>query len=404
MMFRGRRGNTLVVVLAISLLLASQIYIMNVLSTGNFRNVERVNARVRAIYVGESALSKMIARLKGASWSQRWFAAAPLEESNVPMAGGTYDSYAATVATADGSKQAEFWVRARYEGTVVPMFMRVKYVDDTLDFTAQVYPSFFTFPRPESGPPTAGTRTRTDIDNDIEAQRNNKPRARDFAEKIRGKRDFGSVAVELGLPGGGAAVDVTLIPGSTTVVPQSGRIAEVDASITAGLPLLPILADLNATLAASLTGATDTAPERPAKEFLQTFQELLTRNGVPVPASGMEIAMGPFYKNPNDAINKWDEANGYNVQSVNSNQYIEQVKKAAEVAKLLLENEGPAQQGRKVVNALLDWCRGHRLAVLQTGRRVREDDPEKMDPGPQFDSSSYKTAFEAYAKFFKANL
>lgn len=403
MMFRGRRGNTLVVVLAITLLLASQIYIVNMLSSGNFRHVERVNARVRAIYVGESALSKMIGRLKADSWARRWFAAGPVEESNIPMAGGTYDSWAADVSTGDGSKVAEFWVRARYEGTVVPMFSRVRYVDDTLDFTAQVYPSFFTFLPPDSGPPVTGTRTRDDINGWISTQRDNKPRARDFVEKIRGKRDFVSVSVDLGLPGGGAAVDVTLLPGAGTPVPQSGRLAEVDANITSGLPALPILTDLSTTLAASLSSTTG-LPERPAKEFLATFQELLTRSGVPVPATGTETVMDPFYKSPGDAISKWNQANGYVVNTVNSNQYIEQVKMAAEVAKLLIENEGPAQQGRTVVNSLLEWCRQHRMAILQSGRRVRDDDPDKMDPGPQFDSSSYKTAFEAYAVFFKANL
>jgi hypothetical protein len=414
MMMRGRRGNTLVVVLAITLLLASQIYIVNVLSSGNFRQVEKVNSHVRAIYVGESALSKMIARLKGDSWAKRWFAAGPLEESNLPMAGGTYNSYAATVPTADGSKQADFWVRAKYEGSVVAMFSRVKYVDDTLDFHAQVYPSFFTFLPPEGGPPTAGSTTKTTIDNNIATQQGNKGRARELVEKIRGKKDFVGVGAELGLPGADAAVDVTLLPGSDKQVPQSARLADVDASLSAGLPALPALPGLiqgivgaALGLASTLLGAgpiQQAAPDRPAQEFLGTLQDLMTRNGVPVPATGMELVMEPFYKNPDDAIKKWQEAQGYNVNNVNSKQYIEQVKKASEVAKQLLENEGPAQNGRKVVNALLDWCRQHRLNILNTGKKIRDDDPNKMDPGPKFDPSSYHTAFEAYAKFFKANI
>ena len=72
----ARHGNTLVIVLGLALLLAVQITIVNTLSMGGFRHLNKVNAHVRAITVGESAFARILARIKGAAWEARWFAAA----------------------------------------------------------------------------------------------------------------------------------------------------------------------------------------------------------------------------------------------------------------------------------------------------------------------------------------
>ena len=69
----SREGSALVIVLAIAFLLATQVYILMVFTSGGFRHTEKANAHVRAIYIGESAFSRITARLKGAAWEDRWF-------------------------------------------------------------------------------------------------------------------------------------------------------------------------------------------------------------------------------------------------------------------------------------------------------------------------------------------
>src|SRR5437868_15045683 len=123
----ARHGNTLVIVLGLALLLAVQITIVNTLSMGGFRHLNRVNAHVRAIAVGESAFARILARIKAAPWEQRWFATAPKAEASVPLLGGSYASYISTVASPE--KQADVWIQARFEGSVAVMFWRVRYVD-----------------------------------------------------------------------------------------------------------------------------------------------------------------------------------------------------------------------------------------------------------------------------------
>src|SRR5579862_5609788 len=90
-----RSGSALVIALAIGLLLAVQIYIVMVYSSGGYRHTEKVNGHLRAIFVGESALSQLVARMRSAPWEQRWFAGGPVQTS-LFVGGGTCLSYVAT--------------------------------------------------------------------------------------------------------------------------------------------------------------------------------------------------------------------------------------------------------------------------------------------------------------------
>lgn len=216
----SRRGNTLVVVLALTLLMASQIYIVNTLSMGNFRHVGKVNAHVRAIYVGESAFARMLARMKAAPWESRWFATAPQAEDAVPFGGGTYASYVATVP--GETKQADVWIQARYEGSVAVMFWRVRFVDDTLDFYAQVYPTFFTFLPPDTAAPTGGPNpTTTMIVDMIEQQQSNEAPALAALETLSGQLQFDQIAQTLQIPLQGTPLDTLTPPGGT---PMAGNV------------------------------------------------------------------------------------------------------------------------------------------------------------------------------------
>lgn len=197
-----RAGSTLIIVLAMALLVSVQLYILFSFSSASFRQTEKVMAHVRAIYVGESAFAKVLARLKGGPWQDRWFKDGPFEERNVELLGGRYSMYLADGSTDPSRKLADVWVEARYEGSLAVMYWQVLYVDDTLDFTAQVYPRFFTHleahdPTPLNGAPGPAT---TLIQNAMDTQRTNRPRAVDIARRLDPIDEFAGVVATLGIP------------------------------------------------------------------------------------------------------------------------------------------------------------------------------------------------------------
>jgi hypothetical protein len=402
----GRRGNTLVVVLAIALLLASQIYIVNVLSSGNFRHVEKVNSHVRAIYVGESALSKLIARLKGAPWGDRWFRGGPVEENNVPLVGGTYSSYAATVPDPT-QKLADFWVRGKYEGSTVAMFARVHFVDDTLDFHAQVYPKFFTFQGPDSEVPRAGAPTLTLIEEMIRKQEQNKQRAKETLDRIRGRNDFAGVAGELQIPLPPGPVPDRTSPPTGASRPQSDYLAGVDLTINVNLGIgLP---------AGIPPGTAPGSPEQIAAAVpngLVDFHELIrhvvvTLNGLGVPpdlpGQLLDPVLGNYYQDPNNAYQKWVLAvnpGPGNISNPNSPRWKDRLDNAAQLLEDMAK-KGTCGNCRSALDSILEYLRYKTQKALERWPNLPPPDAvDKLDPGPQYTPGDYKDAYIAYAEWF----
>lgn len=198
-----RAGNTLVIVLAIALLLAAQLAILFSFSSSGFRHVEKSNAHIRAISLGESAFSAVLGRLKSAAWKDRWFRDAPFSEQNVALLGGHYTAYVAGAADDPARKLVDVWIESRFETSLAAMYWQVLYVDDTLDFTAQVYPRFFTHldaddPTPFNGAPGPATTFARD---QMEKQRRNRDRARAKAKELDGIPGFPGVVTALSIPG-----------------------------------------------------------------------------------------------------------------------------------------------------------------------------------------------------------
>lgn len=222
---RKRHGNALILVLGIALLLAIQIYIIQTMTVGSFRHVEKVNALIRAIYVGEAAFSQILAKIKVDKWENRWFKgmADGVREYGQPLAGGTFSSVVVDVAVTPGStdKLADVWIEARYDGSTQLMYYRVLYADDTLDFTAQVYPRFFTFleandPNPFTGALAPAT---AHIQNLINQQTNNEAAAIAAINGVRTTCNLAGVTASLGvaIPGGGTPLDTLAPPGGAPV-------------------------------------------------------------------------------------------------------------------------------------------------------------------------------------------
>lgn len=187
-------------ILGIALLLGIQVYIVQTFTMGSFRHVEKVNAHVRAIYVGESAFSRIAARLKAGRWEDRWFSGAPASENNVGLAGGTYSSIVAEVAPPT-AKEVDVWIEAHYDQSVSLMYYRVAFVDDTLDFTAQVIPRFFTFLHPEDPNPFTGTLPPAVqwVKNKIQEQKDNEDGAIRAIDSLKGTCTLTQAGTTLGL-------------------------------------------------------------------------------------------------------------------------------------------------------------------------------------------------------------
>lgn len=233
----ARRGNTLLLVLALVMLVVAELAIVHTYSSGNTRHLVKSNGHLRAIHIAESGFSQIIARLKGAPWSQRWFALAPASENDVPLLGGSYSSFVGDAP--EPGRIADVWIESRFDTAVVVMFWRVRVGEPGLDFYAQVYPEFFTFlpadaprPTPEANP-LAGT-----VSDMIARQRTNAPGAIDLVRRLAPQGDFADVARTLGIPAGAPVLDLTPAAAGSPR-PQSDYIRDTRPAAPLALPTPP---------------------------------------------------------------------------------------------------------------------------------------------------------------------
>ena len=245
---RRRHGNALILVLGIALLLAIQVYIIQTFTMGSFRHVEKVNAHIRAIYVGEAAFSTILAKLKADTWENRWFRGLPdgFRDFSQPMAGGTYSSVVVDVVNPPGvtDKLIDVWLESRYDGSTQLMYYRVLYADDTLDFTAQVYPRFFTFLEASDPNPFTGDLAPSiaHIKQLIDTQANNEPAALAAIAAVKNSCDLAGVGTTLGVtfPAGPPQLDA-LTPVGGVLTPLCPYVNSVNGTLVSLLGLPPSL-------------------------------------------------------------------------------------------------------------------------------------------------------------------
>ena len=227
-----RRGNALVIVLALALLLAAQLSIVSTLSSGNVKQLGRVTAHVRASTVSESAFANILVRIKGTAWSDRFFKDAPAVENDVPLVGGTYSSFVSTVPTTS-DHLADVWIRGRFDGAVSVMYWRVKVIEDTLDFSARVYPQFFTHLPGDGSAPTGapGDPTTAVVETMIAKQKANRPTTLQTLKTLDPIGNLSGILSTIGAVPAGAPVD------DRQGAPQPPYIASV--RLPANFPPLP---------------------------------------------------------------------------------------------------------------------------------------------------------------------
>ena len=237
----SRRGNALILILGIALVLGIQIYIVQTFTMGSFRHVEKVNGHIRAIYVGESAFSQVVARLKAATWENRWFKSGPTRDTSIALAGGSYSDLVEDVPGAT-DKLVDVWIEAHYDTAVSLMYYRVLYQDDTLDFTAQVFPTFFSFldagqPNPFTGtlPPSIAL-----VQGMIGQQQANQAAAIAALNGVKGTCDLNGAMAALSITPPGTPLDSgTLLTG--TGIDLCSYVNGVNAALAAAPPPPPAM-------------------------------------------------------------------------------------------------------------------------------------------------------------------
>jgi hypothetical protein len=232
---RHTSGSALVIALAIGMLLAIQIYIVMVYSSGGFRHTEKVTGHLRAIFIGESSFAQVLARLRAGRWEDRWFKAGPVQDV-MSMAGGSCLSYVST-ATTSPAKQVNVWLEAHYETATALMYYQVLCVDDGLDFTAQMYPNFFTFlqdgdPTPLGGPLSASVSL---IQSEILEQQKNLPKALAALDSVKGTNGLQALGNTLNVPFVAPPLDTTQ-PFDAAPAPQADYVASVQTTNDAAPP------------------------------------------------------------------------------------------------------------------------------------------------------------------------
>lgn len=233
---RDRGANVLVLALGLSVLIACELYIVNAYSSGNLHQTARSTARLHAVYVGESAFGRILARLRQTSWKGRWFAERPEDQVDVPLCGGHADWYVADARDAD--RRADVWIRARFDGASVTMYWRIHHREDRLDLRGGIRPEFFTFlpdtsPRPVAGASDAAFRSATDLM--IESQRR-RPAAVTMARAAATTTDFAGLARVLRLSPPAVVPDALAGLGDGAVRPQGAYLSAIATELPPAMP------------------------------------------------------------------------------------------------------------------------------------------------------------------------
>lgn len=400
------------IVLAIALLLASNIYILMVFSSGSFRHTEKTMNHVRAVYIGESAFARVLARLKSAAWKDRWFKDGPVEERDVALADGTYSSY---VGTSDDPTQklVNVWIQARQETSLAVMYWRVMYSDDTLDFNSQVYPRFFTFLSPDDPTPfDAGLApSLVFVQNMMDRQRGNETNARALLTELEGIRDFPGIATRLRLPSPADRVTDVTRPLVGAPIAQANILTQIVNSVGGLAMSLPLVGSLPLPLPLPTPPPPATPPPTPTPVVTPTptpapaaasglAQQLASTNPDPfasrklsdvitaaftnagLPAPGNASQQNPYFENIQNAHGHWSALDHPLATpkeiAENASKYLEELGKKVRNQQLT-----PAQNANAILAAttILDYLE----VVLQ-----KSDIP--LDPAQNF-LDPFKTAF-----------
>ncbi|MBI4860040.1 MAG: hypothetical protein HY815_07220 [Candidatus Riflebacteria bacterium] len=235
----------LAIVLGVILVLGTFGAVLRIMSQTAYREVDLVNAHLRAVAVAEVGFATITSRLGAAPWSKRWFKSGPEVTFDVKAAGGNY-SYLIRDAplpyvytdpldrnTLGTGQQADLLVRATYGRSNVVMFWRLAVVEDSLDYFTRVVPVFFTFGPENARPVKADADTLAAHVNDLITSRNdNLPGYQAVAPQLAAAQTAPQVAGALGCTPNGTVEDTVAGSGAGGAVSNPVRIAAAQNALT----------------------------------------------------------------------------------------------------------------------------------------------------------------------------
>ncbi len=147
-----RRGMALPFTIVAMVVVIGFIMTMSRLNQGVKTQIFHTNNHQLSFLMAYSALSRVCAKIHAFSWASRPFAAAPYAENKVALQGGHYD------LLVENSKNREFqadvYVRTHLAGISRMYFWRVRFNDDLLDVSNQIFVEAFLNGDPKEFPVT----------------------------------------------------------------------------------------------------------------------------------------------------------------------------------------------------------------------------------------------------------
>ena len=241
-----RAGTVIVIVLGLIMVLAAFGAILKGLSASANREVDIVSDQTRAIGIGESVFSEVVARLTVTPWSARWFRTGADIQLDQSVPGGYY-SYVlqnspppppdpAAPPGEPPPQQADLLVRASFDRSTIVMFWRLTVPRETIDSVNRIIPSFFShLPTSTPADPSELGAIGVQVGNWLRQREDNKPRLGQLRPSLMTAPGANGVAGLLG--GTPTAVDEVAATPGAPARPNPPYIAATRVKLT--LPALP---------------------------------------------------------------------------------------------------------------------------------------------------------------------
>ncbi|MBI3890118.1 MAG: hypothetical protein HY303_01160 [Candidatus Wallbacteria bacterium] len=222
------------IAIATLVLLALMGLVIHMLSRQTYSELLRIDGFLRAVAVAEACHARLLARLEGAPWEQRWFKGSS-DAGSDDWKDGTYD-----FLIADGPKpfEADLLVRAVALRSRVVLFWRLRADPFTLSPYRHVQTLFFTHAESETPVTLPGLdRLRREVDDAIGVREGNRGWAEDTERRFEPVAQVGQIASILGVPAAPPIPDS--IPPVTPGQPSSPQAPRSGPEAAPSLPALP---------------------------------------------------------------------------------------------------------------------------------------------------------------------
>lgn len=300
-----RRGQTLFILFAATLLVAAQIYLLTITTSNSFRRADKVKAQLEAHFVAQSGYGRITARLLSLPWDQRWFKTSPALEEEVAIGSGKYSSLVETVADPD-RQLADIWIRGMVDSTKVLMFWRVEYVKEGFDLEPRLQLSFFTYlPSTNDLPSASENALRNEVQSMMEKRRQNEGPALTMLASLSGMGRLDQITNALNIPSSGPILDeLTPVGGGGGTTPQDTIIQQARPPPQPP-PVPPPTPEPTPTpqVAAPATSELLARNPMPSNFKNAVFEVLRSKNIDP------ENASNGYYQRPEDAQRWLDQMN-----------------------------------------------------------------------------------------------